>query len=154
MNAVGDRWQEQEIAHAGDEMCTEMCERLWGVDSGLWPWGSHDDELQPVHISACYTSSHINKHLLCQQSKQVILTTGPCDGRQRKRDTYAHTPVIFSALVLCCLCHCTFCVRTPTQPHRSAHLSLHHSAQRGIGQFISLLSWHFRLDPHCYISDI
>lgn len=52
-----------------------------------------------------------------------------------------HTPVIFSALVLWGLCHRPFCA--PTSPLR--HLSLHHSARGGVGQFISLLSWHFQL---------
>ncbi len=59
--------------------------------------------------------------------------------------SYAHThtltPVIFSALMLCCLCHRPFCA--PTSP--PTHLSLHHSARSGVGQFISLLSWHFHL---------
>lgn len=39
-----------------------------------------------------------------------------------------------------------------TAPPDSAHLSLHHSARSGMGQFISLLSWHFHLAPRCYIS--
>lgn len=65
--------------------------------------------------------------------------------------------VIFSALVLCCLCHGPLCdhVATPPPappPPDSAHLSLHHSALSSMGQFISLLSWHFHLAPRCYIS--
>lgn len=45
-----------------------------------------------------------------------------------------------------------FVTTCPPSPPDSAHLSLHHSALSGMGQFISLLSWHFHLAPRCYIS--
>lgn len=62
-----------------------------GGGLGAAPRHSRDGEFQPAHMSARCTSSHVNKHLPCQQSKQVNLAT-------EARDRYL-VPSCFAAYV-------------------------------------------------------
>lgn len=100
----------------------QITKRSWWRSAAVWC--SHWWLITaPVHMSARCISSHVDTHLPCQQSKRVNLTTKACDRVERRAlltITHTHTPVIFSALMLCCLCHRLFC--TPTYPHHLHHI--------------------------------
>lgn len=99
-------------------------------------------------MSGPSVSSHINKRLPCQQSKQVSLTTEACN--RWDTHTYARSSDILCPRALLLMSSSlVYPVLPPPPPRPSAHLSPHHSArwEPSVGQFISLLSWHFHSGP-------
>lgn len=79
-----------------------------GSGLGAAPRRSRDDELQPAHMSARYTSSHINTSHVSNPSRSISPLGHVID----------KAAVIFSALVLSCLCHRPLCDHSPPPPPR------------------------------------
>lgn len=107
--------------------------------------GAHIHMMMNYSRRACL---HVTAHHASTNTSHV---SNPSRSISPLRHVIDKAAMIFSALVLRCLCHRPLCDHMPPHPD-SAHLSLHHSALSGMGQFISLLSWHFHLAPRCYIS--